>query len=188
MYEAVAMLVVALLGYVAYLQVRLRRCRYDRLTGVLTRGSWDRAAQRALRRAAMVVVLDVDEFKSINDRHGHLAGDQLLSVLGQRLQAYAGWHGVGAPGRSGFVVGRLGGDEFGAVASEATEVETLRARLAEPIEIQGRAVSISVSIGSAPVVPGLSLEALVSRADQVMYKRKRDGKSARTTAAGTVPA
>lgn len=179
-----AALVVVLLAYVARLHVVLRRSRYDELTGVLTRGSWNRAARRALRHAEVVVVLDLDGFKAINDRYGHCAGDRLLRVVGHRLQTYAGQEGSGVGGRPRCVVGRLGGDEFAAVVPEVVRPEALREMLAEPIDMQGRTVSIGVSIGIAPVVPGLPLETLISCADEAMYKRKRDRKAARASTAG----
>ena len=124
-----------------------------------------------------MIFLDVDEFKSINDRHGHAAGDAVLRELAARLRA-----GV----RSGDVVGRIGGDEFVAICPDAdiaaaeSIAERILALMREPVDVGGRRVSASVSVGISLFQPDGGApptgEELLIRADAAMYASKGAGK------------
>jgi diguanylate cyclase (GGDEF)-like protein/PAS domain S-box-containing protein len=153
---------------------------HDALTDLPNRVLFADRLQQALlaseRNYATVVVLmiDLDGFKEINDVHGHHAGDLVLQAIGDRLAG-----GV----RSSDTVGRLGGDEFGVVLPEwapdadiATFVGKLAAAIDEPIDAEGVAVSVGASIGIARFRDDATdAEGLLRRADEAMYKAKRNG-------------
>ncbi|WP_432482529.1 GGDEF domain-containing protein [Kineococcus esterisolvens] len=149
------------------LVLRLRtRADEDLLTGALTRGAWlaeaDAAVSRATRAGAplSLAVLDLDDFKAVNDRDGHAAGDRLLTEL------TGAWAGALRPGD---LLGRLGGDEFAVLLPHtgAGEVPGLLAalRAAHP---RGR-----WSAGVAEHVPGEGVADWIARADADLYAHKR---------------
>jgi diguanylate cyclase (GGDEF)-like protein/PAS domain S-box-containing protein len=158
-----------------------RRARLDDLTGVLKRDAAMRrlegaqADQRQTGGSRAVLFVDVDAFKSVNDEHGHAAGDALLRALADRI--------VDAV-RSEDTVARMGGDEF-LVLLEGVHsqdqalalAEKIRAVAAEPVDVADGAVSASVSIGVTLGRDGESADALVARADAAMYEAKRAGRN-----------
>jgi len=152
---------------------------HDGLTGLLNRAAFEQALERALRAAqaldrhAAVLYLDSDDFKDINDRFGHAAGDEVLIGVAARLRACL---------RESDVVARLGGDEFAVLLAplqrpgDAIRVaEHILASLREPIMLKsGAAISASISIGiAAHPVHGTTAEALLRAADTAMYGAKR---------------
>lgn len=147
----------------------------DDLTQTLTRRSWMAGAHQALaaspgRQPVAVLMLDIDDFKKINDQQGHLAGDHVLVALaGAMAQALP----------AGGLLGRFGGEEFivllvGRHAQQAREVaEDLRHAVARQGEL-----GCTVSIGLATASSGdHTLERLIQRADQVLYQAKRQGRN-----------
>lgn len=129
-------------------------------------------------RLALGGFLDLDEFKSVNDRMGHLSGDNLLiAAAGRMLKAV----------RDNDSVIRLGGDEFvlllGSIKSKEVELDQLLARIlelmADPFMIDGEYVDISASIG-ATIYPidNAPISGLLAHADSAMYEAKRKGKNA----------
>lgn len=156
-----------------------RLATHDDLTGLVNRRFFVEMVEQALRRAerfpepACVLYIDLDGFKSVNDRAGHAVGDQVLGSVATRLRLAV---------RMADVVGRLGGDEFGvliervATAGEAAVVarrvqEALNAR----IEVAGERWPISASVGLAVSSGHETAAQLLARADQAMYEAKRDG-------------
>ena len=145
----------------------------DPLTGLANR----RAVNEFLDRHAAapqlaVALLDLDDFKAVNDGHGHDVGDALLAVVAQRLAAaFAG------PG----LVGRLGGDEFIAIYTEVRDpadldgaATGLLAALSLPAQIGGLHLPLGASIGHAlRSVAGEPVAALLKRADEALYAAKR---------------
>jgi diguanylate cyclase (GGDEF)-like protein len=156
------------------------RALHDQLTGLPNRSLLvDRLGQAAsglLRRknAAMLLFLDLDNFKAINDRFGHAAGDRLLVEVADRLQGLV---------RAGDTVARLGGDEFVILAQDLDDPEASGRSLAErihlamrtPVVVGERHLYTSVSIGIAPVEPGADPELCMAQADAAMYQAKRGG-------------
>ncbi len=156
------------------------RALHDQLTGLPNRSLLvDRLGQASsalLRRhnAAMLFYLDLDNFKAINDRFGHAAGDCLLVEVAIRLQGLV---------RSGDTVARLGGDEFVVLAQDLDDPEASARSLAErihqamrvPVAVGDRFLYTSVSIGIAPVDPGSDPEMCMAQADAAMYQAKRGG-------------
>ncbi len=153
--------------------------RHDQLTGLSNRIALFEQLEKATEQARVnettlgVLFLDLDRFKVINDSMGHDAGDQLLRIVANRLQASV---------RNSDVLARFGGDEFviichdllseGSVISVAQQI--LRA-FEEPVLLFGRAFTASTSIGIAIAKPGdpRRAEDLVRDADAAMYKAKR---------------
>lgn len=136
----------------------------------------------AARRKAFVAVIDVDDFKVVNDRYGHACGDALLRELGQRLESALGDEGV---------VARVGGDEFVVVEPRGREdARAFAARLLDaatpPFQFGGGEHLVGLSIG---LVHGVDeqddLDTLLDRADAAMYRAKTAGKN-RWSIAGPV--
>ena len=150
----------------------------DPLTGLANRMLVEERLRGALARDARsgsttgLLFLDLDGFKSINDRHGHAVGDEVLRLLGQRLQACV---------RPSDTVARLGGDEFVVLAEDTRApdglhqlAERLRAAVAQPVSLQGLDLHLGVSIGVAVSSGGDSDPArLLAQADEGMYGDKR---------------
>lgn len=136
--------------------------RTDALTGVASRSAWDDALraleQRRGEEPLSVVVVDVDELKIVNDEAGHAAGDALLRHCARLLAEAA---------RSGDLVARIGGDEFGVLLRATDERQA-----AEWCAALDRLETKCWSIGWASVPPADSLPDAIARADRHMYGRK----------------
>lgn len=158
-----------------------RLAYFDPLTGLANRASFMLDAERALitHEAPALLLLDVDDFKSINDTHGHHAGDALLRAVADRAGARLGVRG-------GFVA-RLGGDEFAAILPQAgarqdlsTFAQDLVVAVADPFTEDGLTLSPRISVGVATpdmLTDGTpDLNALMRAADYALYKAKADGR------------
>ena len=150
-----------------------RRLFADRLAHALARLARD-------RRPLAVLFFDVDDFKAVNDRFGHAAGDTLLCAVAQRLETQA---------RASDTVARLGGDEFAVLLEEvahddaAAAAERFAAALAEPFTVAaGVELHVAVSIGMAVAASPCPAEELVRTADLAMYTTKTQRKQARAAA------
>ncbi|MFF1896946.1 GGDEF domain-containing protein [Streptomyces sp. NPDC058228] len=169
---ALALPLIGWASHTALLTHRLATARRDPLTGLRTRAGWTALAERIIRRHrnAVVLLLDLDDFKNLNDSHGHAAGDVALAVTAERLATWCGRHGI---------AGRLGGDEFVAIARQAPDLEGLRRALRQPVAYAGRRLPVSVSVGSCHVndLPVRSLSDALTAADSAMYADK--GKAGR---------
>ena len=156
---------------------------YDMLTGlpnrVLLADRLHQAMAQALRHNRLVAVayLDLDGFKAINDRHGHAAGDQLLTVLAERMK-----HAL----REGDTLARLGGDEFVAVLLDlpdtAASVPVLTRLLdaaSEPAQLGELALRVSASVGVTfyPQSEETDADQMLRQADQAMYYAKLAGRN-----------
>jgi diguanylate cyclase (GGDEF)-like protein len=155
---------------------------HDSLTELLNRRSFLEAAEIELQRARRysdplsIVLLDIDNFKEINDEFGHLVGDTALREAAVRCAGELRIHDIG---------GRVGGDEFAFVIVGAQEAEAdqvahriRQAISSRPIALADGAVTVSASLGFAVVdVEHEGIEAALHRADQAMYTAKRAGRN-----------
>ncbi len=144
--------------------------RVDALTGLPNRRAWDEAleaeAARMARhgRASIVIVLDLDDLKVVNDTEGHLAGDLLI-----RRAALAVRRAV----RDEDVVARIGGDELAILAVEAADADAILQRLHTALDD----LHVAASTGAAIALPGTSLRDAFDSADREMYETKRHRKA-----------
>jgi diguanylate cyclase (GGDEF)-like protein len=147
-----------------------RRAHFDELTGLPNRTLFRLLVERevAAGQPAVVLVLDVDRFKEVNDALGHERGDLLLRELGARLTAAC----------EGHTVARLGGDEFGLVAP-GTEADgmslagRIHAALELAVDLDGFSVEAAASVGIAAYPEhGADVDALLQHADVAMYVAK----------------
>lgn len=149
----------------------------DPLTGVYHRGGFEAQLAAALESPtpAALAMIDLDNFKGVNDTLGHLVGDHILQIAVQILGKIA---------RPGDVIGRYGGDEF-CVLSPGTAPQRLADRFNSGLlrqdinfHFEDRICSVrfSMSVGVAGSVPGDTLESLFQRADQALLETKRMGK------------
>jgi len=158
-----------------------RLARHDSLTGLPNRTLFlDRVEQAVARsgrakRQIAVLFLDLDGFKSVNDRFGHAAGDELLNTVAKRLLGCV---------REGDSVARLGGDEFAVLLEDAgrlEDVQHLSRRLLDglrsEIVISGHDVVVGTSIGVALSASEDDAAALLRNADMAMYRAKALGKN-----------
>ncbi|MDW3206460.1 MAG: sensor domain-containing diguanylate cyclase [Alphaproteobacteria bacterium] len=160
----------------------------DGLTGAMTRRAWTEVAEAEIKRATRygrslcLAILDIDNFKSVNDTYGHPAGDiviQQLAGMGMELM------------RRSDRFGRLGGEEFALVIPEAELAEAklfaerLRKEFADKeLDIGEKGtIHCTISIGIAEWTPSENLEGLMARADKCLYAAKRGGRN-RTVVAG----
>ncbi|HTD29672.1 MAG TPA: diguanylate cyclase [Xanthomonadaceae bacterium] len=158
------------------------RALHDPLTGVANRAGFESALTKAILEAkesghvAALALLDLDDFKRINDSLGHAAGDQVLQHVATRLRKCI---------RPSDTVARLGGDEFVLVlpninypAGAEIVARKLIARIAQPIQVEGHTVAVTVSIGmSAYPHDGVDGAVLLKSADHAMYRAKRAGRN-----------
>lgn len=150
--------------------------RFDVLTGLLNRSEFTRRSEAMIARGEMTALLflDADKFKAINDTHGHAAGDSYLEHIGRTLASGTDPDDL---------VCRFGGDEFVIALSNATHdqvtrrVRTLLALCAKPLEVDGRSLTCSVSIGVSFLEAGIGLEQATAQADAALYHAKSAGRN-----------
>ena len=134
-----------------------------------------------------LLLIDVDDFKTVNDRLGHDAGDQALVAVARRLRASV---------RPADVVARLAGDEFVVLLEAAADpaprarvvADRILAAFAHPIEVDGGSAQLTVSVGVATNILTSDAHALLREADDAMYVAKRGGKGRSHFAAETLTA
>ena len=160
----------------------------DALTGLFSRQYISEVLEvefkraKALHTSLSVVFFDIDDFKQVNDQHGHMGGDYVLTELGALI------NGIGLRQRD--LAGRTGGEEFLIVLSNTNVeqagivAERVRKGIAGHVFYhKGRAIPVTVSLGVATIKPGMLTGADVYQAaDKAMYESKREGKNRVTIA------
>ncbi len=150
---------------------------HDPLTGVANRTSlWQTIVgmQDDDGQLPMLLIIDLDRFKHVNDTHGHHVGDLVLQAVVRQMQANV---------RSQDVIARLGGDEFAIALRDTTladaerTAERLRRASEEPIEVDGRVIMQTLSIGVAAGSDCDNLAELMVRADRALYAAKHRGRN-----------
>lgn len=145
------------------------KANHDELTGLLNRAGLTKQMDRGLAegRQGRLAVIDLNGLKSVNDAHGHAAGDVVLRRTAEQLRLIR---------TSSWLIGRLGGDEFVVVdwasTSELRPVLT-RALAADIVVAPGVTTTLSASIGEAVFAAGALLDQVLQAADREMYRHKR---------------
>ncbi len=159
---------------------------HDPLTGLANRSLFDERLARAISRVGdgdhgwnAVLMLDLDDFKAVNDTFGHPAGDELLVQIARRFERVT---------RSSDTLCRLGGDEFVYLVEGMTSPQTanevaerLLHQFDEPFDIFGTSLVQRASVGVATGPGDLDGEALLRNADVALYDAKRRGKGRHET-------
>jgi diguanylate cyclase (GGDEF)-like protein len=155
---------------------------YDQLTGLPNRTLMQDRLETAILRArrthqrVAVFMLDIDQFKSINDSLGHSSGDALLVAVGKRLRSSV---------RESDTIARMGGDEFVIIMADFQSLEDVERcglqiveRAAKPTVVGDREINVTVSVGLC-IYPdyGLEAEQLLRNADAAMYAVKNSGRN-----------
>lgn len=153
----------------------------DRLTGLLNRAGIEAGLRQVLRlaqesgRSMSIAFVDLDDFKRVNDAHGHGVGDQCLRVVSRRVSDQL---------RNGDLIGRYGGDEFLVVLPATEEGDALAVAERMRAAVNGHLLTIdalrlraTLSIGVAESTAGDSIESLLERADLALYASKQAGRN-----------
>ena len=159
----------------------------DALTGLHNRRYFHETLSREVARAhrygrrLALVVFDLDDFKAINDRIGHLAGDAVLAEVAERVRSVV---------RSADIACRVGGDEFGIILPESTlgDAEQLSRRMQQAVASRpiGDVGNLALSAGAAALLPEDDGATFFKRADDALYQAKEGGK-ADVVAAASAP-
>lgn len=167
----------------------IRRADFDDLTGLMSRGSFMQRGQTEITRAQRhhrpiaVFVFDLDRLKEVNDSAGHAVGDQALEHVAAACRDTF---------READLVGRVGGDEFAGVLPDTSPAQAvaalerlIAATAAAPLVMPDYWIDPSISIGVAEVLPGQTLDDVLARADEAMYRAKSAGGGCVVLAQGT---
>ena len=164
-------------------EVFRRLAMFDPLTGLYNRRFAEQRLRAEIARSErrglslLVVLVDLDDFKQINDEHGHLAGDHVLKEFAKYLSRST---------RGSDLAARWGGDEFILLLPdcEVNQLPLVLSRLdALPIEIQGKVLPVTFSVGWKAYEPGDQFEELIKEADRNLYEHKAAAKTPRTPVA-----
>ncbi len=164
-----------------HLEEQRQNAMIDALTGLPNRAGLQKRMDEEYERwqryggQLLLVVLDVDHFKRVNDKFGHLAGDKVLRLIAQQLSRRL---------RKSDFIGRFGGEEFvilmpgTSVAKAAMVLEELRSGIEQsPFHFKNERVTITISIGYTDFREGNTLDQVFERADQAMYRAKDSGRN-----------
>jgi diguanylate cyclase (GGDEF)-like protein len=168
-------------GFVTQVQVQSAQLEdlamRDELTGLANRRRFElRLAEALAAGTAQVVVIDLTGFKTINDRHGHAAGDKVLAAVAERFAGRL---------RGSDLAARMGGDEFAVLVPDAADavadavVDRLAAALREPVPAGGVELLVSARIGVAAGAAGDDPVEVMRRSDVAMYAAKARGERSR---------
>lgn len=158
----------------------LRLGAIDDLTGLYNKRFFKHRLQEiaeGVNASLSILMIDIDEFKMINDHHGHRAGDHVLRAIGRDLRSSV---------RESDLIARYGGEEFAVIMPESKArdagfvAERIRATIAEadyPVDA-GKSLHVTVSVGVAVSDEGISdIDRLIDRADSALYEAKRNGRN-----------
>jgi diguanylate cyclase (GGDEF)-like protein len=151
----------------------------DELTGLYNRAGLNFRVENSIQRRQSdkplhLLICDIDAFKPINDKHGHLAGDEVLVEIASRLRACI---------RDGDAAARIGGDEFVVLLDSSDEktvtfiAKRILEQMAKPVRGSFGVVQLSMSIGITPWETTAKIQSALRAADQALYKAKHEGKN-----------
>jgi diguanylate cyclase (GGDEF)-like protein len=175
--DLMVLLLVALCFLAAYMiccniiRAARERAQRDPLTGLYNRSWLHKLDQRKTKDNMTVVMIDCNNFKVINDTHGHAVGDSLLKHIGQLLRARLN-------SNSDYAV-RMGGDEFLLVfeGSNLSQVRACMKRIESDIAMSSAKIPLTVSYGVTEVARGMSIYTAIALADTLMHNAKKDAKN-----------
>ncbi|MEY2524443.1 MAG: hypothetical protein QOJ66_3008 [Ilumatobacteraceae bacterium] len=181
---AIAVIAIGGLGLMTLRSRLVRReheASHDRLTGLKNWGGFRDSVQASInadlaksRPCGVLLLIDLDRFKSVNDTLGHPSGDALLLQVGNEIRSTVRTHDI---------VARMGGDEFAilltgmdnAVAATGIANQILTRLRCAPFEVDGIGLGIEASIGVVPIFTETDVDVLLSQVDIAMYRAKRTG-------------
>jgi diguanylate cyclase (GGDEF)-like protein len=154
----------------------------DELTGIPNRRRFFESAEHTLAEAdrqsrpVVVMMLDIDHFKNVNDTHGHPTGDDVIRTVASRLTQLM---------RASDVHGRYGGEEFAVLISDAdlpaglAVADRIRTSIAvEPVQTRSGPLTVTISVGVAAAEPDdRTVDVLLARADHALYRAKQEGRN-----------
>ncbi len=162
-------------------QRALQSALKDPLTGLYNRSALDASLTREFnlarrnKTALSLLVLDIDNFKTINDTHGHAAGDAVIKALAESIAAHS---------RNTDILARFGGEEFALLlnATDAAGAQVIATRIcaaarAIDCQVKGARIPFTVSVGVATLAGDKNEKSLLERADMAMYEAKRGGRN-----------
>lgn len=168
-------------GFREHLEEQRQKALIDPLTGLPNRAAWSERLEHEIKQwqqhgnTLSLAMLDLDQFKRINDNYGHLAGDKVLKIIATVLRKRL---------RGSDFIARFGGEEFVLLlpatppALGAKLLETLRAAIeACPFHFKGERVTITISMGLASFKAGEHSDLVLKRADQALYRAKNAGRN-----------
>ncbi|TLP58463.1 EAL domain-containing protein [Parasedimentitalea maritima] len=154
--------------------------RHDALTGLANRRAFSdhienlKLSEKTTEKSIMVMMLDLDRFKAVNDLHGHASGDYVLTETAKRITDVM---------RDGDFAARLGGDEFAITLAPGSTVERaeriarrLLTAIAKPVNNEGTKIPLGASIGISRIVLGQRVSIALQLADQALYTAKKAGR------------
>jgi len=167
----------ALDAYEAAERLAQRNANTDPATGLANRRELVRALEEMIdaRTAGVLLLLDLDHFKRVNDLHGHAAGDRLLLTVAEALEKNA---------PEGACSARMGGDEFAMLVPAISDAKAedvargIQQFLTTPVFAEGAQLQVSASIGIARLESGIDEETALRRSDVALYAAKRAGRNA----------
>ncbi len=155
-------------------QILLDKASRDALTGLLNPKSFKKAVEQVIENKGTYIIVDIDDFKEVNDKYGHQVGDEVIIEVANLLQKLC---------RKTDLCARIGGDEFAIFLNGLYDVQVLRAicdrifiKLSE-LDIEGLEPKISLSIGCVITKGDKSYEMLYNEADRAMYEIKNSQKN-----------
>lgn len=166
----------------------------DALTGLSNRRHFDQVAETEVSRASRseqglsIMIIDIDRFKDINDTYGHVAGDQCLKLVANKISNVVS--------RESDLVARYGGEEFAVILPDTNAADSfiLAERIRKGVQdikfiFEGKSISVSASIGLVATVPARDCEVdqLVNAADKALYSAKQNGRNKVEVADEIVP-
>jgi len=152
----------------------------DGLTKVFNRRALDRYLEKVTKKGHIkhelhLLILDIDDFKSINDTYGHIAGDKVLIFIAHLLKNML---------RDGDKVFRYGGEEFVIILNRITTAKCaeiaqriLKTTSTNTLFYKGKSINVTLSIGATRYVDGDTADELIARADKALYNSKKQGKN-----------
>lgn len=173
------MMVFMRIGYTKHNRNLQNEVDLDLLTGLNNKMATERKIKQYLENTpqalALLFILDIDNFKDINDSHGHAAGDEVLNIIGTTMKETFGDH----------LIGRVGGDEFiifiKNIENEQCaldEIQKVRDLIVKPVMIGTTEIVVSVSIGAAEYPEDATdFKELYKIADKALYQAKKNGKN-----------